>query len=84
MFWRGYVQRRLTARLGFWGVALSAMAYGVVHLASGNLMLIAAAFACGAFWGLLFLRFRSIHVNIVSHALWDVAVFILWPFATGY
>ena len=32
------------------------------------------------FWGWLYLRFRSPVLNIVSHTLWDLAVFVVFPF----
>ena len=79
IFWRGYVQRNFTKRFGFVGVLASVAAYTAAHLASGNLMLIAAAGVCGIFWSFMFFRFRSIWLNIISHVAWDIAVFILWP-----
>jgi len=79
VFWRGFIQRRLVGRWGAAGYGLSVLAYGLVHAASGNLMLVVAALVCGTFWGLLYWRFRSIWLNIVSHVLWDVAVFVVWP-----
>jgi membrane protease YdiL (CAAX protease family) len=44
-----------------------------------NLMLIAAAAVCGAFWSLMFMRYKSIWLNIVSHVVWDVMIFLVWP-----
>ena len=82
IFWRGYLQRNLVDRYGRAGLALGILAYAGVHLASGNLMLIMAALVCGAFWGLLFHRYRSIWLNVVSHTLWDLAVFVFWPLST--
>lgn len=79
VFWRGFVQRRLVGRWGAVGFALSVLAYGLVHVASGNLMLVAAALVCGLFWGLLYLRLGSLWLNIASHVLWDLAIFVLWP-----
>jgi membrane protease YdiL (CAAX protease family) len=43
-------------------------------------MLILAAAVCGVFWGGLYLRFRSPLLNIVSHTLWDLLVFVILPF----
>jgi uncharacterized protein len=43
-------------------------------------MLVLAAAACGLFWGFLYLRFKSVLLTAVSHALWDLTVFILIPF----
>ncbi len=79
IFWRGYVQRNVERRFGFLGIVLSVVAYTAAHLASGNLMLIAAAAVCGLFWSLMFWRFKSIWLNIISHVVWDVAVFVIWP-----
>jgi membrane protease YdiL (CAAX protease family) len=81
LFWRGFLQERTGATtrpaLGF---ALTALLYTAVHLASGNVMLVLAAAVCGVFWGALYLRFRSPLLNVVSHTLWDLLVFIVIPF----
>jgi uncharacterized protein len=81
LFWRGFFQERAgtTTSRGF-GFALTLLLYTSVHLASGNIMLVIAAAVCGIFWGWLYLRFRSPLVNIVSHTLWDLAVFVVFPF----
>jgi uncharacterized protein len=81
VFWRGYLQRALTRRIGKWpGFLLATALYAGVHAGSGNVMLVLAALVCGLFWGWLYLRFNSITLNAVSHTAWDVAVFLLWPF----
>ncbi len=79
IFWRGYVQRCLTAELGGAGLALSILAYTSVHLATANLTLILAALVCGVFWALVYRIFGSVWINIVSHATWAVAIFVLCP-----
>ena len=82
VFWRGYLQRALALRFGpANGCFLAATLYAGVHLASGNVMLVLAALVCGFVWGWLYLRFGSILLNAVSHTAWDVAVFLVWPFA---
>lgn len=82
LFWRAGLQGRLERSRGPWpAFLLSTALYTAVHVASLNFMLIAAAAVCGAFWGLLYLRFRSPLVNMVSHTLWDVSVFLLFPFS---
>lgn len=81
IFWRGYVQhelsRRWNANMGF---IVTTLVYGLVHAGSCNFMLLMAALVAGAFWGLLYRlwpeRFAAI---LISHALWDCAVFIWWP-----
>ncbi len=78
--WRGFLQENLERRLGRTaGFALTALAYTLVHVGSGNAMLVLAAAVCGLFWGGLYARFRSPVLNIVSHAAWDLLIFIVRP-----
>jgi len=80
LFWRGFLQRACMARFGgVRGWLLAALAYAGAHVVSGNFMLVGAALTAGLFWGFLYLRMRSVYLCIVSHALWTVAVFLLWP-----
>jgi len=80
IFWRGYVQDRLSRRFSpLWGYLLATAVYTFVHIWSGNFMLLAASAVCGLFWGLIYLRFRSVWPGLISHALWDAAIFVVWP-----
>ncbi|HAS81347.1 MAG TPA: hypothetical protein DCS43_01390 [Verrucomicrobia bacterium] len=84
LFWRGYVQRRLSVATGpTSGLILAVLAYTGVHLATGNFTLILAAAVCGAFWSLLYWRTGSLWINIISHALWAAAIFVWWPMQAG-
>lgn len=81
LLWRGFLQRNLSLKFGkMIGFNLTMVIYTGVHLASGNIMLVVAALVCGLFWGWLYLRYQSMVVNMISHTLWDVAVFIVFPF----
>jgi hypothetical protein len=81
LFWRGFFQERTGATTSRpYGFALTALLYTAIHMASGNIMLVLAAAVCGVFWGWLYLRFRSPILNIVSHTLWDLLVFVIFPF----
>jgi membrane protease YdiL (CAAX protease family) len=81
LFWRGFFQENAGARIGRpAGFILTSLLYTSVHLASGNIMLILAAAVCGVFWGWLYLRFRSPLLNVVSHTVWDLLVFVILPF----
>jgi len=82
LLWRALIQDGLAAGRGvFRAFLLAAALYTGVHLFSFNLMLIVAAAVCGVFWGLLYLRYRSPLLNIVSHTLWDLSVFLIFPFS---
>jgi membrane protease YdiL (CAAX protease family) len=79
LFWRAYIQRHMTSRFGVMGAVMVAFAYGIAHAASGNLMLVLAAMVCGVFWGAMYYFGRSLWLNIISHAAWDLAIFVLFP-----
>ena len=80
LFWRGFVQRNFQKDVTPWkGFLLASAIYTLVHMASGNVMLVLAAGVCGFFWGYLYYRLKSIWLNILSHTLWDVAIFIIFP-----
>lgn len=80
LFWRGFLQKNIAAHStphkGLFGAALL---YTVVHVGSGNIMLITAALVAGLFWGWLYNRYHSVLLNAVSHTAWDVAIFFLLP-----
>jgi membrane protease YdiL (CAAX protease family) len=80
IYWHGFVQRRLTGRYGATaGVIATAAVYMLVHAVSLNFMLVAAAGVCGLYWGLLFQREKNLIPLIISHALWDFLIFVLFP-----
>ena len=81
IFWRGYVQRSLSQR---WnsdkGFLVTTALYALVHAGSCNFMLLMAALVAGVVWGGLYRFFpQRMAAIIVSHAVWDVAVFIWFP-----
>jgi len=81
IFWRGYIQRWSQNRFGaFFGWIVAGLIYAGVHIASGNIMLTLAALVAGLFWGLLYWATRNLFICIVSHALWTVTCFVVWPF----
>ncbi|MFA7116851.1 MAG: type II CAAX endopeptidase family protein [Bacteroidales bacterium] len=80
IFWRGTIQKHLMKKINPWaGVIITTIIYSLVHLWSFNFMLIMAALVCGLFWGILFMYYKKLPALIISHALWDVAVFIWFP-----
>ena len=80
IFWRGFVQRRLCKQYGLLvGFIVAVMCYALVHIWSFNFMLIAAAAVCGGFWGLLYMTTGNLWSCIISHAVWDVIILIIFP-----
>lgn len=81
IFWRGYVQeglsRKWSATMGF---IVTTAIYSFVHIWGLNFMLLVAAAVAGGVWGLLYRLWpERIGALIVSHAVWDVAVFVFFP-----
>jgi hypothetical protein len=84
ILWRGVIQAASARNWSRWtGFGLAALLYAAVHVTSGNPMLVVAAAVCGIFWGLLYLWKQSIVLNTVSHVVWDLSVFLWFPFATS-
>ena len=80
LFWRGYVQAGLMAAFGRWpGSALAALAYGGVHLVTGNFTLFGAAGIAGAHWCLLYGAGVPLGALVVSHVTWDIWIFLVQP-----
>ncbi len=80
IFWRGFVQERLCERYGRTGGYLVAtLIYAVIHVFGFNFMLFMASLFCGLFWGALYLRYRSVWPGLISHAVWDVLIFVVIP-----
>lgn len=81
IFWRGFLQRHLQNIFGDWyGFLAGVVLYTGVHVFTGNLMLILAALFAGLFWGWMYMKYRSVLMNSISHTIWDITVFILVPF----
>ena len=95
IFWRGYVQEHLArffatrhqqtkkAQTKAHNLAFicATAAYTLIHVPSLNFMLIMAALVCGIAWGGLY-RLMPQHFTaiVLSHALWDAAAFVWFPF----
>ncbi|MBQ2787589.1 MAG: CPBP family intramembrane metalloprotease [Bacteroidaceae bacterium] len=81
IFWRGYIQKSFSQ---YWnpnvGMIVTTAIYSLVHAGSCNFMLTMAALVAGLAWGLMYRFFpEKFGAIIISHALWDVAVFIWFP-----
>ncbi|MDE5787348.1 MAG: CPBP family intramembrane metalloprotease [Bacteroidaceae bacterium] len=81
LFWRGYVQRSLSMR---WdanrALVVTTLIYTLIHVPSMNFMLVMAAGVCGICWGGLYRLFpKHLPAIVISHAVWDAAVFVWFP-----
>jgi membrane protease YdiL (CAAX protease family) len=80
IFWRGFIQRQFSKK---WNPGsaflLTTFLYTAVHFPTGNPVLILAALTCGLFWGGLYWATGSLVPVLISHILWDPAIFVIWP-----
>lgn len=85
LFWRGYVQRTMSRLIEGKHAAdvafvVTAVIYALVHIWSFNFMLVMAALVAGVVWGFIYrISPKMLPALVVSHALWDVLVFIVMP-----
>ena len=80
IFWRGFIQHFFTqkwnAPIGF---AVTTFLYVMVHIPTGNPILMLAAFTCGLFWGIGYWASGSLIPVLVSHMVWDPLIFVIMP-----
>ena len=81
IFWRGFVQEECSKR---WsptiGFIITTAIYAFAHVWSMNFMLVAAAAVAGGVWGLIYRYYpQRLWALVISHAVWDVAVFLIFP-----
>jgi membrane protease YdiL (CAAX protease family) len=82
LIWRGVVFEALSRRLPLPPtVLLSALIYAGIHLPIGSPLLLALALLCGFFWSTLRAATGSLVPGLLSHLVWDLLVFLLWPLA---
>ena len=80
IFWRGFIQHRLSLTFGgLAGLIVASLFEAVIHLWALNLMLFLAALVSGFFWGAMYYKFKSVWPGLISHAVWDAAIFVVWP-----
>ena len=78
-YFRGTLQNRLAPRLGAGAPFVVAAIDASIHLASFNLLWVATTFVVDAVWGLTYHRTRDLSSSMLSHFVWDVAIFIIAP-----
>ncbi|MDT8718624.1 CPBP family intramembrane metalloprotease [Clostridium sp. 19966] len=80
IYWRGFIQNTLSKKFGEnKGYILATLLYAGVHIITFNFMLVVAALVCGMFWGWIYKKERNLATIIISHAVWDFSIFVLFP-----
>ena len=79
-FWRGLIQKKLSNNFGsLKGYLITSVIYSGVHIWSFNVMLILAALVAGLWWGYIFKKTNNLVIVLVSHAIWSLSIFVLFP-----
>jgi membrane protease YdiL (CAAX protease family) len=80
IYWRGFIQNNLVKKFGeSKGYIFATLLYAGVHIITFNFMLVMAALVCGIYWGWIYKKEKSLVPIIISHAIWDFTVFVLFP-----
>ncbi|TKC18467.1 CPBP family intramembrane metalloprotease [Robertmurraya kyonggiensis] len=80
IFWRGFIQKRIQKGAStVTAVVVSSVLYTSAHFYSGSVMLPFAALVSGLFWGFLYAWKKSLPLVIVSHLVFDLFLFIIYP-----
>ncbi len=80
IFWRGFVQERLIQRFDIkYGTMIAVGLYTFVHVWALNPMLLLAALVLGIHWSFVYAKYRNLIPGIISHAVWDVLIFVVLP-----
>jgi membrane protease YdiL (CAAX protease family) len=80
LYWRGFIQSSFARKFGEnKGYAIATLLYAGVHISTGNFMLVLAALVCGVYWGWIYKKEKSLIPVLISHAIWDLTIFVLLP-----
>jgi uncharacterized protein len=80
IFWRGFILKKLLKNNRLWSsIVISSFMYASVNIYIGEWILVLATFIAGMMWGYLYTWKRSIPLVIVSHLVFDLFLFILFP-----
>ncbi len=80
VFWRGFVQKNLSLHYSKWeALLITVFLYTFIHIFSMNPILMIAAFVCGIFWGIIYLYTDKLNIVLISHIVWDLLIFVIYP-----
>lgn len=80
IFWRGFLQKHLEKNFSsFKAFIMVAAGYILVHIITGKWILVGASALAGIFWGALYLWKHRLWIVIISHAFWEIIIFLIIP-----
>ncbi len=78
-YFRGTLQSMAAPRLGRAAPFAVAAVDALIHVASFNILWVVATFLADSVWGLTYYRTGDLSSSMLSHFVWDVAIFMIAP-----
>ena len=78
-YFRANLQSLFAGRLGLGSVFLVAIIDATIHLSTFNPLFPVTVIISDSVWGLNYYFTRDLSSNILSHFLWDLMIFVLFP-----
>ncbi|HXW37378.1 MAG TPA: CPBP family glutamic-type intramembrane protease [Nitrososphaerales archaeon] len=78
-FFRGYLQNGPLARTGRFAPFSSALVDAAIHVTTLNPLWVVTTFIADSVWGVDNRFAKELSSNVVSHFVWDVLIFLLFP-----
>lgn len=78
-FFRGVLQTRLEPRFGSRAPFLVALIDAAIHVVTLNPLWVVTTFIADSCWGLTYRYSRELTSNTLSHFVWDIMIFIIFP-----
>ena len=78
-FFRGFIQKRASARSPFGAPFAVAALDALIHVPTLNPLWVVTTFIADSVWGLNLLYGKDLGSNVLSHFLWDVLIFLVIP-----
>jgi membrane protease YdiL (CAAX protease family) len=78
-FFRGVLQTRLEPRFGVRAPFMIAALDAAIHLVTLNPLWVVTTFIADSSWGLTYHYSKDLTSNTLSHFVWDIVIFIIFP-----
>jgi len=78
-YFRGILQTKLSGKLGGAAPVATAALDAGIHVLSLNPLWVASTFIVDLAWGLGYRYTKDLSGNVVSHFVWDILIFVLFP-----
>ena len=78
-FFRGTLQAKLSAKLGIAACPIVAVLDAAIHVVTLNPLWVTTTFVADLVWGLTYAVGRDLSSSLLSHFIWDVAIFVVRP-----